>query len=89
MSQVQLQCAEAYFLLQVLEEKHEELLRTTAILDDNIRGEVDPVGLRVLRLAQRGLDVECQMISRVIRRIREGFRVELRWHYSDQRSYEP
>ena len=77
MSQVQLQCAEAYFLLQVLEEKHEELLRTTAILDDNIRGEVDPVGLRVLRLAQRGLDVECQMISRVIRRIREGFRTEL------------
>jgi len=77
MSQVQLQCAEAYFLLQVLEEKHEELLRTTAILDDNIRGEVDPVGLRVLRLAQRGLDVECQMISRVIRRIREGFQAEL------------
>ena len=77
MSQVQLQCAEAYFLLQVLEEKHEELLRTTAILDDNIRGEVDPVGLRVLRLAQRGLDVECQMISRVIRRIREGLRAEL------------
>ena len=77
MSQVQLQCAEAYFLLQVLEEKHEELLRTTAILDDNIRGEVDPVGLRVLRLAQRGLDVECRMISRVIRRIREGFQAEL------------
>ena len=77
MSQVQLQCAEAYFLLQVLEEKHEELLRTTAILDDNIRGEVDLVSLRVLQLAQRGLDLECQMISRVIRRIREGFRTEL------------
>ena len=45
MSQVQLQCTEAYFLLQVLEEKHEELLRITAILDDNIRGEVDLVSL--------------------------------------------
>ena len=77
MSQVQLQCTEAYFLLQVLEEKHEELLRITAILDDNIRGEVDLVSLRVLQLAQRGLDLECQMISRVIRRIREGFRTEL------------
>ena len=77
MSQVQLQCTEAYFLLQVLEEKHEELLRITAILDDNIRGEVDLVSLRVLQLAQRGLDLECQMISRVIPRIREGFRTEL------------
>ena len=77
MSQVQLQCTEAYFLLQVLEEKHEELLRITAILDDNIRGEVDLVSLRVLQLAQRGLDLECQMISQVIRRIREGFRAEL------------
>ena len=77
MAQIQLHCPEACFLLQILEEKHEELLRITAIMENDLRTEEDPVNLRIMQLAQRGLELECSMIRQIIQRIREGFQMDL------------